>query len=196
MPCSVNPGSNPLATWTGPSSSVTLHQTCYRCALSGASTSQTIQFVLRQALVLRTTEPISTLTGGAGPALNKPPARQGMFGGLGEPSEPPISDSAGSTLTPLVDAIGEAAAPPLADVSVAAGDKVGLTDAPTQAEPDTAEAAPVAQLVARAVEQNSNRDEQVRQVVNCYPLPLLTASIPDNSKRLPCDNLRLHMDML
>ena len=108
--------------------------------------------VLRQALVLRTAEPISTL---ASPAPDKPPARQGMFGRLGDPSEPPSLAPASSALTPLVADVGKAPAPPLGEVSVAACDEVGLTDAPAHADPDAA------QPVAGANEQDSNRNEQV-----------------------------------
>ncbi len=156
---------------------------CWTCWIQHIAAHQII-CALRQALVLQTAEPTSTLAGDVGsPAPDKLPVRQGMFGGLGDPSEPPSSAPASSALTPLVNDVSQAAAPPLANVSIAAGNEVGLMDAPTQAVLEIAEAAPAAQPVAGSVEQDSIRDEQVRQVFNCLAIPPPTARIPDVRKR-------------
>ena len=122
---------------------------------------------LRQALVFRTTERNDAVTAADhSPAPDSQPANQELAAGAVESSKPPSSTSADSAMTPLVDDNGEAAAPPVAaDVSVAAGDQLGLEDAPVQATPDTAEATLDPQLLVLPglVTPDGDRDEQVRR---------------------------------
>ena len=116
--------------------------------------------------MLRTMQPggpVAAVDGSPAPEMQ--PGRQGMPA-VESPGQL-SSGSASSAMKPLVDDVGQVAAPPARDVSVAAGDLLSLSDAPTQAEADTAEAAPAAQLSAGAAEHDADQDKQVRQALEC-----------------------------
>ena len=113
--------------------------------------------------MLRTTEPqVAVACGDGSPAPSEQSAKGDSIAVRAvDSSEPSSSGPASSALTPSVDGIGEASAPPLADVGIAANVQPGLMGVLTHTEADTAEAAPAAQPAA--AEPDGDLHKQVQQ---------------------------------